>query len=86
MPITDKRTRPCQKERADLLIVNANELVTLDGGSKQLRIGKRMQHLGIIHNGALAVRKDRIIAVGKTSEIRRRFKAEVLMSADGKTP
>ncbi|NIO37947.1 imidazolonepropionase [Candidatus Bathyarchaeota archaeon] len=85
MPITDKRTRPCQKERADLLIVNANELVTLDGGSKQLRIGKRMQHLGIIHNGALAVRKDRIIAVGKTSEIRRRFKAEVLMSADGKT-
>jgi len=45
----------------DLLITNADYLVTVD---KQRRI---------LTDGAVAIRKDRIAAIGKTSAIRRRF-------------
>jgi len=72
------------REKADLLIVNAEELVTLVGGEKP-RIGKQMQELGIIRNGGLAIKDGRIAAVGKTSEVTKVFKAETVISANGKT-
>ena len=73
------------RETADLLIVNASELVTLAGDPQKPRIGKQMRELGIIHDGCLAVRDGRIVAVGKTSEIGKHFRAETIVSANGKT-
>jgi imidazolonepropionase len=52
-------------ERADSVIVNANELLTLSGLNRA-RIGNEMNELGIIENGALAIKNGRIIGVGKT--------------------
>ncbi|MDI6905330.1 MAG: imidazolonepropionase [Candidatus Bathyarchaeia archaeon] len=76
-----KRTR---KEKVDMLIVNANELVTLKGGSEKPRTGTQIQNLGIIRKGGLAVKDGRIVAVGKTPEIRKSFSAENVISASGK--
>ncbi|PMB74888.1 imidazolonepropionase [Candidatus Bathyarchaeota archaeon] len=68
-----------------MLVVNANELVTLSGENEKPRVGKQMRELGIIHNGGLAIKDGRIAAVGKTSEITKAFRAETIISADGKT-
>lgn len=73
------------REKVDLLIVNANELVTLAGDSQKPRVGKQMRELGIIRDGCLAVRDGRVAAVGKTSEIAKLFRAEAIISANGKT-
>jgi imidazolonepropionase len=73
------------REKADLLIVNADELIMLAGGSQKPRAGKQMRELGIIRNGGLAVRDGRIVAVGKTPEVTKVFKAENVINAHGKT-
>ena len=64
-----KPARTRAREKADLLIVNANEMVTLAENNQKPRVGKQMLELGIIRNGALAVKDGRIAAVGKTPEI-----------------
>jgi len=84
MVATKKRRKRATKEKVDLLIVNANELLTLSGDNRKPRIGKHMQNLGIIRRGGLAVKDGRIVAVGKTSEIRKGFTAENMISASGK--
>ena len=73
-----------KRDKADLLILNAEELVTLAGDNKKPRIGKQMRELGIIRNAGLAVKEGRIIAVGKSSDIAKAFKAENIISANGK--
>ncbi len=79
-----KTTRAKTKESADLLIVNAEELLTLADGSQKPRTGKQMRELGIVRDGAIAVREGRIVAVGKTRDIMKTFKAENVTSAKGK--
>ncbi len=44
-----------------------------------------MRDLGIIHDGALAIREGRIAAVGSTREVSRIFKAGYVINAQGKT-
>jgi imidazolonepropionase len=83
--LLSKRGKRKSRETVDLLIVNANELVTLAGSSQKPRIGKQMKELGIIHDGAIAIRDGRIVAVGKTSSITGSFKAGNVISANGKT-
>lgn len=73
------------REKVDLLIVNANDLITLEGNNQKPRAGKGMLDLGIIRNGALAVKDGRIAAVGKTPEVTKIYKAENMVSANGKT-
>jgi len=80
-----KRKRRVKKEKVDLLIINANELITLKGGSEGALTGRQMQSLRIIRKGGLAVKDGRIVAVGKTSDIRQEFTAENVISANGKT-
>jgi imidazolonepropionase len=80
-----KRSKQATREKADLLIVNAEELVTLDGGSARPRVGKQMRELGIIRDGGLAIRDGRIVAVGKSADVRNNVKAENVISANGKT-
>lgn len=84
MSTVPKRAKRENRTKADVLIVNANELVTLSGDPKP-RVGKQMQELGIIRDGGLAVKDGRIVAVGKSAEVRNNVKAETVISADGKT-
>ena len=63
MPLS-KTARARTRESADLLIVNAEELLTLADGNNKPRTGKQMGELGIIRDGALAVREGKIVAVG----------------------
>lgn len=73
------------KDRADIVILNANEIVTLHSDHEETRTGKQMQNLEVIPKGGLAVKEGKIVAVGETSEIRRRFKGGKMISASGKT-
>lgn len=84
MSTVAKRTKHENRLKADVLIVNVNELITMAGSSKP-RKGKEMQDLGIIRDGGLALKDGKIIAVGKSSEVRNNVKAETVISANGKT-
>ena len=57
------------KPTADLIIINANELLTISGHSEKPKTGSQMDDLGIINNGSLAVSKDRIIACGNSEDV-----------------
>jgi imidazolonepropionase len=83
MPLS-KTVKTRAREKADILIVNAEELVTLTGGSQKPRTGKQMQELGIICNGGLAIKDGRVVAVGKSSDVTKVFKAENVIRANGK--
>lgn len=51
------------------VIINANELVTLTGSSDKPKIKEEMNNLGIIYDGAVAVKDGKIIAVGPTRQV-----------------
>jgi imidazolonepropionase len=73
------------KEKVDLIVEKAGELVTLHHTSQTpLRKG-RMQKLGIIKNGSIAIRNGKIISVGNTSTIEHKFRPEKIIDASGKT-
>jgi len=72
------------RESVDLLIVNAEELLTLANGGQKPRIGPQMHELGIVRDGALAIKEGRIVAVGKTRDVTKAFRAENVISAKGK--
>jgi len=72
------------REEADLLIENAGEVVTLRGGSRKPLLGEQMKNLGIIRNGSVAANEGKIVAVGKTREIRGKFEAKETVDAEGK--
>jgi imidazolonepropionase len=55
--------------KADFAIINANELVTLKGTSSKPQVKEEMKNLGIIKDGAVAVKDGRIVAVGTTREV-----------------
>ena len=80
-----KRVKRETREKTDLIIVNANELVTVAGGSQKPFIGHQMRELGIIRDGGLVIKDGKIIAVGKTSDVVKNFKAENVINANGKT-
>ena len=61
------------REEVDLLNEKASEVVTLRGGSQKPLIGEQMKDLGIIRGGSIAVNEGKIVAVGKTSEIEKKF-------------
>jgi imidazolonepropionase len=72
------------KTEVDLIIENANELLTIAGGSQKPLLGTQMKELGIIRNGGLAADKGRIVAVGKTENISRQFRSRESLDATGK--
>ncbi len=56
------------------LYVHCKELVTLaDGAQRGARRGNDMSQLGVIEDGAVAVRDGRVLATGKTSDLRARY-------------
>ena len=57
---------------ADLIITNANELLTISGNnSKSPRFKDGLKDLGLVKNGAVAVKDGTIIAVGTTPEVQK---------------
>jgi len=71
--------------RADFVIAHANELATLANGSRGPRVKEDMRDLGIIEDGAVAVRDDRIVAVGNTGEVLEKLGGEFeVVDATGK--
>ena len=79
-----KDEREVPRKQADLIVENASELATPEGGQKPL-VGKQMLALRIIKDAAVAVRNGRIVAVNKTATLRSAFKASETIDAKGKT-
>jgi imidazolonepropionase len=73
------------KQHADLIIENASELATPQGGRQKPLAGTQMQELRIIKNAALAVKDGKIVEVGKTAFVTSAFKAAETIDAGGKT-
>jgi imidazolonepropionase len=72
------------RAEVDLLIENASELLTLLGGSWKPLLGEQMKDLGIIKSGSIAVEEGKIVAVGKTQEIKKKFEGNENVDASGK--
>ena len=85
MAETEKPSRGTGKENVDMLIVGANELITLGNAGYAPRTGGKMQNLGIIPNGALAIKNGKIVAIGTTPQLAGKFKSEQVVDAKGKT-
>lgn len=70
---------------ADFVIVHANELATLKGADDKPRIQEDMSNLGIIHDGAVAVKDETVVAVGTTNEVLKELeKGFEIIDASGK--
>lgn len=67
-------------EKIDILIKDANELITLKGLNSP-RIKKEMSDIGIIKNGSIAIKNGFIIDIGKNLS----YKSETIIDARGKT-
>ncbi|HSM54929.1 MAG TPA: imidazolonepropionase [Candidatus Sulfomarinibacteraceae bacterium] len=70
-------------EAIDLLIHSASQLVTC-AGDENPRRGAAMRQLNIIDNGAVAVHRERIVAVGHTYDLRARYEAHKAIDATGR--
>lgn len=55
--------------KAGFVLVHANELATMSGGTGKPRVREGMNDLGMVRDGAVAFRDDRITAVGTTKEV-----------------
>lgn len=56
-------------QTVDLIIKNIRQLLTLRSFKKGPRIKEQMEDLGIIEDGAVALRDTKIVAVGKTEDV-----------------
>lgn len=68
--------------KADLIIHNANLVTCASNGKPKRSAG--MREVGLIENGAIAVKEGRIIRVGKSDEILNQFRGETIIDASGK--
>ena len=80
-----KKPKTRIREKADILIVNAEEVLAITGSSQNPRVGTQMKELNIVRDGALAIVEGKIAAVGKTREVTKSFRGEYVLSAKGKT-
>jgi len=63
-----------------MLIHSSSQLLTLTGGPQR---GKTLGTLGIIENGAVLVRDEKIVSVGKTDEFKASYPDEPTLDASG---
>jgi imidazolonepropionase len=63
-----------------MIIHSATQLLTLSGGPQR---GRELGTLGIIENGAVLFRDEKILAVGATAELRAAFPNEPTLDASG---
>jgi len=69
--------------RADLLIYNIGQLITL-AGPPEPRRGAAMRELGVIEDAAVAVIDGRVAAVGKSTDLRVAVQADGTLDAGGR--
>jgi imidazolonepropionase len=84
---TYKKNSIEDKEVPDIIIVHANELVTMDSKYGVPRIGETMSELCIINDGALALKDDIIIFVGSTEDLMSKYSLDqirIKIDATGK--
>ncbi|MEM4488957.1 MAG: amidohydrolase family protein, partial [Desulfurococcaceae archaeon] len=62
--------------KADYVIVHANELLTMRGFSSKPKIRDELEDLGIIKDGAVAIRGGKIVAVGTTRDVLNRIEGK----------
>ena len=55
--------------KADLIIKNIDNLITLRGPNRA-RVKKEMREIGLIKNGVIAIKGDKIIYVGEINYLR----------------
>jgi len=72
-----------EREQADLVLYGASELVT-PVGPAPLK-GRKLGELKVIRDAAVVIRDSRIVAVGRTRQIRRTFSAEDELDVSGLT-
>ncbi|HIP71066.1 MAG TPA: imidazolonepropionase, partial [Anaerolineae bacterium] len=70
-------------EKVDLLIHSAGQVCVMPGATGPQR-GTVLGTLGLVANGAVAVRDGRILAVGPTVELQTQYEAEEVVDADGR--
>lgn len=70
-------------QKADVLLYNIGQLLTMDNGSDGPVEGKAMQNLSVIENGAVAVRDGEITAVGRQEDLQS-IDAKEKIDCDGK--
>ncbi len=63
-----------------MLIHSSTQLLTLAGGPQR---GRALGSLGVIENGAILIRDEKILAVGPTDELRLAYKDEPTLDASG---
>ena len=63
-----------------MLIHSSSQLLTLANGPQR---GKSLGTLGIIENGAVVVRDERIVAVGTTAELKASYPDEPTLDSGG---
>jgi len=68
----------------DLVIENAKQLVTVRGHSNRPTVGTEMEDLGIIENGAIAIKNGKILDVESTHEIQSKYSAKRTIDASKK--
>jgi imidazolonepropionase len=69
--------------KVDLLIYNANQLVTCASPAGPKR-GEAMREVGLIEEGAIAITDGKIVAVGKTADLRADYEGRLALDAAGK--
>jgi len=57
------------KREADLVVKNCGQLLTLRSTDRTPRRGSALADLGLVENGAVAIRKGRIVGVGSASSV-----------------
>ena len=71
-------------ETVDRLFVHCRQLVTLtDGAPTGARRGEQMRAMGVIEDGAIAVKHGRIAAIGTTDQIARDYRAADELDLEG---
>lgn len=69
--------------QVDLIINNAGQLATCASGGKPKRLAE-MRDVGLIENGALAIKGGVITAAGKSDDILREYAADQTIDAEGR--
>ena len=70
------------KKIVDLIIKNSSKLITFKGTHNNPLVKENMQNLGIVENGAVAVKDGRIVEAETTKNITDKYSAEKIIDAD----
>ncbi len=80
-PSSKPTSEVLRTSEVDLLVHSAGQLLTLAGGPQR---GHELGRLGIIDDGGVAIARSRIVAVGRSAELRRRYRPLQEIDAGGR--